>query len=608
MPATPSPRRVTLIVAAAGLTLTAGLLAPTPQAAARETRAEFDGPVFEDGLSQPVFDATPESWIRQELWVEAAFDSDRDGRRDRIHVSLARPKETETDDVKVPVIYEDSPYYAGLTSASNWAVDHALGHPPATRPGTPAYETPSTSPIISRGYESRWIPRGFAVVHSESPGSGLSDGCATSGAPNESLAAKAVVEWLGGRARGFATRTGTTPVAEPDWTTGDVGMTGTSYNGTLPIGVASTGVPNLKAIIPVSAISSWYGYYRQGGAVRAPGGYQGEDLDVLADAVNTRSDRAVCDGVLREIVAKQDRVTGDYSRFWDERNYLRDARKIKAATLVAHGLNDDNVMPDQATNLYEQLKARGVPHQIYLHQGGHGGPPTDELMNRWFTRYLWKHQNGVEQRPKAYVVRGDDSRDNPTAYAEWPIPGTRQVTLRTSGDGSGLGELSRRARPGLRPQRIVDDASIGTQELVDADTSPHRLSFATEPLAHDVRISGAASVRTLASFGASRANATALLVQYDADGTATILSRAWLDPRNVLSPSHEIPLHRGVPLPLRFTLQPKDTVVPAGARIGLVLMSSDADFTVRPPAGTTMDVSTALTSLTLPVLGAADLG
>ena len=67
-----------------------------------------------------------------------------------------------------------------------------------------------------------------------------------------------------------------------DWTTGAVGMTGGSYNGTLPNMVATTGVEGLKTIVPVAAISSWYDYYRANGLVVAPGGYQGEDADILA--------------------------------------------------------------------------------------------------------------------------------------------------------------------------------------------------------------------------------------------------------------------------------------------------------------------------------------
>ena len=76
-------------------------------------------------------------------------------------------------------------------------------------------------------------------------------------------------------------------------------MMGTSYNGTLPIAAASTGVEGLKAIVPISAISDWYDYYRANGVVRAPGGFQGEDLDVLTEYIYSRNDdtrapRTIC--------------------------------------------------------------------------------------------------------------------------------------------------------------------------------------------------------------------------------------------------------------------------------------------------------------------------
>jgi X-Pro dipeptidyl-peptidase len=45
--------------------------------------------------------------------VETSVDSDGDGRPDRVHVSVVRPRQTETDGIRVPVIYETSPYYAG---------------------------------------------------------------------------------------------------------------------------------------------------------------------------------------------------------------------------------------------------------------------------------------------------------------------------------------------------------------------------------------------------------------------------------------------------------------------------------------------------------------
>ncbi len=142
------------------------------------------------------------------------------------------------------------------------------------------------------------MPRGYAVVHAESPGSGHSDGCTTSGGRNETLGAVAVIDWLNGRAKGYTTRTGTDETTATAWHNGKTAMMGTSYNGTIPIAAATTGVEGLAAIVPVAAISDWYDYYRANGLVRAPhsanngqngnNGYLGEDLDVLAEYTYSR--------------------------------------------------------------------------------------------------------------------------------------------------------------------------------------------------------------------------------------------------------------------------------------------------------------------------------
>ena len=132
-------------------------------------------------MAQAVFASGTANYVNQELWVELDTDTDADGVKDRVHVDVSRPRETDTDGLKVPVIYEDSPYYAGNANAPNWVVDHDLGMPPAGRIRAPDFNAGNTSPTISTIYESTWLPRGFAVVHSESPGSGNSTGCPNAG-------------------------------------------------------------------------------------------------------------------------------------------------------------------------------------------------------------------------------------------------------------------------------------------------------------------------------------------------------------------------------------------------------------------------------------------
>ncbi len=352
-------------------------------------------PVFENGQAQVVAAfADSTQWIRERLWVETEFDSDGDGKRDRMHVDVTRQRQTESEGLKVAVVYESSPYFAGTSGDRKflWDVNQELGSAPPPRASQPAIRFRPERTRVSNSQVSTWVPRGFAVVHSESPGTGLSQGCPTVGGDNESLAPKAVIDWLNGRARGFTTIDGTTEV-RATWATGKVGMTGTSYDGTLPLAAATTGVAGLEAIIPVAPNTSYWHYYRSHGLVRHPGGWLGEDIDFLYDFIYSGNPerREYCNSTVRdgEMARGRDRQNGDWNPFWASRDYLLKIGKVRAATLMAHAFNDWNVMPEHSVRIYEALRKRGVPVQAYYHQGGHGGDPPLEQMNRWFSRYLY---------------------------------------------------------------------------------------------------------------------------------------------------------------------------------------------------------------------------
>ncbi|MGH3367088.1 MAG: Xaa-Pro dipeptidyl-peptidase [Nocardioidaceae bacterium] len=501
--------------------------------------------------------------------------------------------------------------YAGGNPITNHDVDHELyaptrpgqGWPGASDWGRQAETRRDVGPsIISSRYNSTWVPRGFAVIHAESLGSGGSEGCPTSGAANETAGAKAIVDWLNGR---------TTAVdaagneVGADWTTGKVGMIGTSYNGTLPNAVASTGVEGLEAIVPISAISSWYDYYRSEGMVRAPGGFQGEDTDVLAEYVYTREDREVCRPVIDQLVEQQDRITGDYRAFWAKRDYMRAVDKVQAATLVAHGLQDWNVMTKHAAQWYEALKDNGVPHKIYWHQGGHGGPPPPDVLNRWFTHYLYDVDNGVEQEPRALVQREDGSL---TDYAEWPVPGSTAVDLALTPRGSSAtGNLT--LQPQLGEPRTETFTDIPTQTMADlaaAPDSPHGRVYTTPALQQAVHVSGVPTATVRFSLGQRAANLTVGLVDLAPDGSVTrVITEGWRDPQNRRSLSETEVVKPGTPYTLDVTMQANDYVFAPGHRIAMVVMQSEHDYTIRPPAGNELTLRTSETTLHLPVVGGA---
>lgn len=572
-------------------------------------------PVFANGQAQvvPGFQDSTQ-WIRQELWVETGFDSDGDGRRDRMHVDVTRQRQTDTEGLKVPVIYESSPYFAGTSGPREflWDVKQEVGAPPPRRVSQPAIAFVSARSRISNSQVASWVPRGFAVVHSESPGTGLSQGCPTVGGMNESLAPKAVIDWLNGRARGFTTMDGSDTVTA-SWTTGKVGMTGTSYNGTLPLAAATTGVEGLEAIIPIAPNTSYYHYYRSNGLVRHPGGWLGEDIDFLYDFINSGRPerREYCARTVRdgEMAAGRDRVSGDYNEFWEGRDYLPKVRNVKAATLMAHAFNDWNVVPEHSVRIYEALKARKIPVQVYFHQGGHGGAPPMELMNRWFTRYLHGVENGVENDPRAWIVREGADRMNPTPYADYPNPAASAVTLHALSGGGAVGGLSIGDPGGQGSETLVDDVSFSGAALAAADRNNHRLLYATPELREAVHLSGTARITVRVASSKPAANLSVWLVALPWTETPTrttsLITRGWADPQNYQSLTRGEPLVPGRFYTMTFDLQPDDQVIPTGKRIGLMIFSSDRDFTLWPQPGTELTVDLDATSIALPVVGGA---
>lgn len=578
------------------------------------------GHVIEDGQAQivPAF-ADSSAWIRHELWVETEFDSDGDGRPDRMHLDVTRPAQTDGEGLRVPVIYETSPYYsgvAGIDFAHFWDLRQEVGgEAPPRDPFPSTIRHIESQPRISNSHVATWVSRGFAVVHSQSPGTGQSQGCPTVGGANESLAPKAVIDWLNGRARGFTSVDGDEEV-EAYWATGRVGMTGTSYNGTLPLAAATTGVEGLEAIIPVAPNTSYYHYYRSNGLVRSPGGYPGEDIDVLFDFIFSGFPevRDYCLANVRdEMTVRLDRVTGDYNDFWAGRDYLNHVDGVRAATLMSHAFNDWNVMPEHSHRISEALRERGVPLQIYYHQGGHGGAPPLELMNRWFTRYVVGVENGVEEDPAAWIVREGDGRAEPTPYASYPHPDAEGVTLRPDGDGHWTGTLSL-DDAGAGNGAIVDNFAFTGDQLAAAEWSNHRLLYATPELREDVHLSGVTTVRVRMSADTPAANLSVWLVSLPWTESEqindNIITKGWADPANagaedIASPRAGSPLTPGAFVDLEFALQPDDQIIPAGARIGLMIFSSDKFFTLHPDPGTTLTVDLGETRIALPVVGGA---
>jgi X-Pro dipeptidyl-peptidase len=625
------PCRALAIAAAAIATL---LLSAAPAAGQERTPPTWLN--LQGGVTQPVFEFT--NAIEETVFVESEVDSDGDGKRDRVRIRISRPGEADSQGYKVPVVFEHSPYRGDLGSLPNHNVDldvlpqETLGQARDARAGRAGRTAARAARARARArlradlpnqLDNYYVPRGYAVVLGESLGTFNSEGCPDVGAAVETLGTKAVIDWLNGRAQGW------NEAGEPvtaDWTTGAVGMIGASYNGTLPNQVATTGVEGLETIVPISAISSWYDYYRANGLVRAPhsetqgvgdNAFLGEDTDVLAALIGgpRMSDPERCLRVLEFLNRAQDRETGDWSPFWQARDYLSRVRGVEASVFVVHGLNDWNVMPKAFAEWWYRLADRRVPRKIWLHSGGHGGEsstqdPADfavykQTENRWFDFWLFGVPNGIMQDPRASIEREDGVYQH---EADWPALGSRRARLRLSADSATApGELTTRPQYRSSDQSFVDRGrELDTDDVLIANPDsahPNRLVYRSPALRRDVRISGTPWVTLEMSIdNRNAANLTAVLVDYG-PAAPLMVTRGWLDPQNRVSIRRSTTIKQGREYRFRWDLQPDDYVFKAGHRIGLVVVSTDHDYTIRPLPGTQLTLDPDRSELSLPIVG-----
>ncbi|MFI1564862.1 Xaa-Pro dipeptidyl-peptidase [Streptomyces sp. NPDC020490] len=602
------------LAAAAVAALMAAFLTP---AAAHATPRE----------SRPVY--SYEDAVREAVWVDTGLDGDGDGRNDRVAADIVRPREPARQGRKVPVIMDASPYYS------------CCGRGNESQKKT--YDADGDILRMPLFYDNYFVPRGYAFVGVDLAGTNRSDGCVDVGGRSDVRSAKAVVDWLGGRAKAYTTRTGTTP-ARAGWSNGRTGMIGKSWDGTIANGVAATGVKGLKTIVPISAISSWYDYYFQQGAPLYDSG-----PDWLSDYVDSPDARARCAAVQRRLVDGAPR-TGDWTPLWTERDYVKDASKVRASVFLVHGMQDLNVRTKHLGQWWDALAEHGVQRKIWLSQTGHVDPfdfrraAWVDTLHRWFDHELLGYDNGIDREPMADVERHPDQW---VTSKTWPPRGTAATTLHPArGSEPGVGTLGPATASGT--ETFTDDPGRGeTDWAADIDrTTPDKAGFVTRPLSRDLRLSGSSRVTVTATPTTPTAHLSAVLVDLGPDtvrdyadagegittltdrtcwgaSTAadsacyketraktvdvayTVFSRGWADLGTYASGRKGVPLTPGRAYTITVGLAATDHVVPAGHRLALIVAGTDRDL-IDPPADTpTLTLALSGTSARVPLVGGA---
>ena len=262
------------------------------------------------------------------------------------------------------------------------------------------------------------------------------------------------------------------------------------------------------------------------------------------------------------------------------------------------------------------------------------------MLIRWFSHYLKNKNNGVEHDQPVWIVQDAGAQEPwatepdttqmggrggrgrvvtaPTGFASFPVPGTVPVVFHPTAGGTSIGNLSLTTST-PRTEKLTDDVAFSGSALASVEESPNRLLYATATLTDTVHISGTPRVTLRVASSKPAANLSVWLVMLPYDSTragsqshAGVITHGWADIQNSRSLTKggnyaslipEQPLTPGKFYDLTFDLQADDEFVPAGKRLGVMIMSSDREFTLWPKAGTVLTVELAHSSFTIPIVG-----
>ena len=294
---------------------------------------------------------------------------------------------------------------------------------------------------------SPYLRAGIARAYADVLGTRGSTGCWDYGGADEQQSGVDVVNFLAGEK------------ADVDgnfveWSNGNVGMTGASYDGTTATMVAATGEPSLKAIEPIAAISHWYGYafydgvrYFLNSEVPTDEGF---DTPLLfdhgfgdtfhtdnPDSITARA--AECGAVEHEMHAYS--RNPDYTDFWKSRDYTLAPEKWQAATLIRHGWNDYNVKQAEAIRLFEAIEPfaddpatperEGFDLLLRMTQGTHSTgttPDHGKLIEQFWRAHLLDDADAeadLLEAPRVLTMGTNPGGTTKISTGEtWPLPGT----------------------------------------------------------------------------------------------------------------------------------------------------------------------------------------
>ena len=389
----------------------------------------------------PAYNPATSTISRFTVYVETDYDTDLDGKKDLVKAFIQLPRDVLVNNYKVASIFQCSPYTASTieddyrphVATEGFVTDEQLySAKGSSREVTPEinilehadsidkkefYYTIDNKYYYSDTNDCNYfIVRGFAFINVGGYGTYGSDGFNTVGTRLETHSYAAVMEWLNGDRIAFSDKEGTNTV-KATFSNGSYAVQGTSYLGTTAYQLACSNVKGLKTIVPTAGIASWYEYTNSQGTCNLPytnTPYLSYYCDSkLYEQGLSSSYKTNYSQYLHYLSETEIASNGDYTNFWAERDYTKNIN-INCPALIVQGLNDYNVKPRQAILMYQSFKAANQNVKMILHQGSHmflaGGDYAFsideyqesfyEVLNRWYSHYLYNIKNDIENYPE----------------------------------------------------------------------------------------------------------------------------------------------------------------------------------------------------------------
>jgi predicted acyl esterase len=439
---------------------------------------------------------------------------------------------------------------------------------------------------------NNYVRHGYTVALIPTRGAGGTDSCADLMGPKERSDLDQAVSWLGSR----------------EWSNGNVGMIGISYDGSTPWEVASKGNPHLKTIVPESGVHSLYDLvYRRGRFdwrwwLFVPGYYHYYGHGWANPAFGRDVDRygrsTMCDTTDEGLAATvESYATGEYDSFgyWQKRNMdPKILKRYRGSVFLVQGLQDWNVDPGHQYPLINNLASRGVFVKQLLGQWDHAHPDGNDVGPRedfadilldWWERWL-KGKRSISLGPRVEVQDSDLKWRTESA---WPPEDARSRKLYLSADDTlspavKKGKASAYLGPGSRNRYFF--VNSGEQVYNDAPIDHFCIDCATftyEVREPSVRIAGIPKLRLKVTPTGPGGFVSAYLFRIDKSEQWHHLGWGATDLRFPKGQVRAQPVTPGKTIRIQMQLQPLDAVAHRGERLLLLLDQGHADHMPGPP-------------------------